>query len=237
MAKRKKARESDFSPKSKIGDKVRVKQGVKDVDYPDMPLGGWAGTVIEVSVGDTFTIRWSKETLAAIHPVFKKRCEKEGLDMEEYVLTGDDLEPDSGGPLNIVQPTKITTKPLSPKDEDDRVRMVFNLTSNDPLPEVDDDTLETYRDYLASHLSFPFEAEHTSEKGPMFRRHTSLVKVTGLGDPDEEPPYIDDMYGLLCDALMDRRKVVVPVGELEVPKGKPNRQLVKDYCYWFWNYR
>ena len=236
MANRKKARESDFSPKFKIGDKVRVKHGVKDVDYPDMPLGGWAGTVIEISGGDTFTIRWSEETLGAIHPVFKKRCEKEGLDLEEYVLTGDDLEPDTGGPLNIVQPTKITTKPLSPKDEDDRVRMVFGLTSNDPLPEVDDDTLETYRDYLAAHLSFPFEAEHTPEKGPLFRRST-LVKVTGLGDLDEEPPYIDEMYGLLCDALTDKRKVVVPVGELEVPKGKPNRQLIKDYCYWFWNNR
>jgi hypothetical protein len=236
MAKRKKARESDFSPKFKVGDKVRVKHGVKDVDYPDMPLGGWAGTVIEVSGSDTFTIRWSKETLAAIHPVFKKRCEKEGLDLEEYVLTGDDLEPDSGGPLKIVQPTKITSKPLSPKDEDDRIRMVFGLTSNDPLPEVNDETLETYRDYLATRLSFPFEAEHTPEKGPMFRRR-SLVKVTGLGDPDDDPPYIDEMHGLLCDARTDRGQVVVPVGELEVPKGKPNRQLIRDYCYWFWNNR
>ena len=34
-----------------------------------------------------------------------------------------------------------------------------------------------------------------------------------------------------------KRKVVVSVGELEVPKGKRNRQLVKDYRSWFWNYR
>jgi hypothetical protein len=236
MAKRKQARESAIPVKFKVGDKVRGKHGVKDVDYPDMPMGGWAGTVIEVIGADTFTIRWSEETLAAIHPVFKNRCEKDGLDLEEYAWTGDDLEFDTGGPLHIVQPTKITTKPLSPKDEDDRVRMVFGLTSNDPLPDVDDDTLETYRDYLSVHLSFPFEAEHTPEKGPMFRR-SSLVNVTGLGDPDENPPYIDEMYGLLCDARTDKGKVVVPVGELEVPKGKPNRQLIRDYCYWFWNNR
>jgi hypothetical protein len=183
-----------------------------------------------------YTICWSRETLANIHPVVKKRSEKDGTVLEEYWLGDDDLESDPGGPLDIEQPTEITTKPLSPKDEDDRIRMVFGLTSNDPLPEVDDDTLETYRDYLAAHLSFPFEAEHTPEKGPMFRR-TTMVKVTGLGDPDEEPPYIDDLYGLLCDAVMDKGKVVVPLGELEVPKGKPNRQLVKDYCYWFWNNR
>ena len=94
------------------------------------------------------------------------------------------------------------------------------MTSNDPLPEVDDETLETYRDYLAAHLSFPFQAEHTPEKGPMFRR-SSLVKVTGLGDPDEEPPYIDDMYGLLCDALTDRRKVVVRWGNWKCPRENP----------------
>ena len=110
--------------------------------------------------------------------------------------------------------------------------MVFGLTSNDPLPEVDDETLETYQQYLAANLTFPVEAEHGAEYG-----HPEKVKVTGLGDPDEEPPYIDDKYGLLCDARMDHRKVVLPVGELEVTKGKANRQLIEDYCSWFWNYR
>ena len=97
--------------KFKIGDKVGVKHGVEDVDYPDMPLGGWAGTVTEIQGTDTFIIRWSKETLDAIHPVFKKRCEKDGLDLEVYGLTGEDLESDAGGPLQIEHPKKITTKP------------------------------------------------------------------------------------------------------------------------------
>jgi hypothetical protein len=236
MAQRKKVGKPAAPAKYTVGDKVRVQHGVKDADYPDTPLGGWAGTITEVHGDGMYTIRWSRETLASIHPVVRKRSEKDGTVLEEYWLGDSDLEADPGGPLNIEQPPKIVTKPLSPKDEDDRIRMVFGLTSNDPLPEADDETLEAYRDYLAVHLTFPFEAEHTPEKGPMFRR-SSLVKVTGLGDPDEELPYIDEMYGLLCDALADRRKMVVPVGELEVPKGKPNRQLVEDYCYWFWNNR
>jgi len=236
MARRKKVRKPAAPANYRVGDKVRVKHGVKDADYPDIPLGGWAGTIAEVHDDGMYTIRWSRETLANIHPVVKSRSEKDGTVLEEYWLCDDDLEADQGGPRDIEQPSEIATKPLSPKDEDDRIRMVFGLTSNDPLPEVDDETLETYRDYLAAHLSFPFEAEHTPEKGPMFRR-SKLVKVTGLGDLDEEPPYIDEMYGLLCDALADKGKVVVPVGELEVPKGKPSRQMIKDYCYWFWNNR
>jgi len=36
------------SPRFKVGDKVRVKSGVSDPDFPDMPLGGWSGTVTEI---------------------------------------------------------------------------------------------------------------------------------------------------------------------------------------------
>ena len=130
------------SSKFKVGDKVRVKHGVRDTDYPDIPLGGWAGTISKVQGNGDYDVRWSRETLANIHPVVEKRCEKDGLTLEVYGLAEDDLEPDPGGPLEMEQPTEITTKPLSPKDEDDRIRMVFGLTSNDPLPEVDDKSLE-----------------------------------------------------------------------------------------------
>jgi len=223
--------QSEFAPKFKIGDKVRVKHGFMDVDYPDMPMGGWAGTVKDVQGSDTFTVRWSKETLEAIHPVFLKRCEIDGLDAEEYVLTGDDLEPDTDSPLIIEQPTKITTKPLSPKDQDDRIRVIFALTSNDPLPEVDDDALEAYHRHLARNLVFPFQAECGAEFG-----HPERVKVIGLGDPDEEP-MIDEEDGILCEVRMEGQVVTVPLGELDDAKGKPNRQLVDDYCYWFHNWR
>ncbi len=158
------------------------------MDYPDIPLGGWAGTISETDKYGNCTVRWSKETLAKIHPVVKKRCEKDGLVLEECGLAENELEPDPGGPLNIVQPTKITTKPLSPKDADDRVRMVFGLTSNDPLPEVDDETLLVYHKHLAASLTFPIEAEYGAEYG-----HPEKVKVIGLGDPDEEPMIDDDL--------------------------------------------
>ncbi len=119
--------------KFKVGDKVRVKHGIRDTDYPDMPLGGWAGTISETHDHGMYTVRWSRETLAAISPVFKKRCERDGMALEDYWLGDDDLEPDTGSPLNIEHPTEIKTKPLSPTDQDDRIRIIFGLTSNDPL--------------------------------------------------------------------------------------------------------
>ena len=217
----------------KVDDRVRVKKGVKDIDYPDMPLGGWAGTVTDVQGADTITVRWSKETMKAIHPVFLKRCEIDGLDADKYVLTGDDLEPDTGGPLEIEQPKEITTTPLSPKEQDDRIRMVFGLTSNDPLPDVGSDTLEQKHAYLVEHLIFPVDAEYSSETGP-FSSRTIRVKVTGLGDPDE--PMIDDSYGIICEGKYERRSIDLPLDELKIKKSNPQRELIEDYSYWFHNW-
>ena len=47
----------------RVGDKVRVKHGVTDVEYADMPMGGWAGTVTDVDKRGVYTVRWSRETL------------------------------------------------------------------------------------------------------------------------------------------------------------------------------
>ena len=170
-----------------------------------------------------------------MHPVYKKRCERDGFEFEEYWRNEEDVEPDPGGPLCIEQPKEITSKPLSPKDQDDRIRMVFGLTSDDPLPDADEDTLRAYQKYLAANLSFPLEAVHSHETGP-FTDRTGGVTILGLGAPEDEA-MLDDMYGILCEARLGKRLVTLPLGELEVAKGKPNRQLIADYCYWFWNWR
>jgi hypothetical protein len=213
-----------------IGDRVRVRHGVTDNDYPEMPIGGWAGTVAEVHNDGMYTVRWSKETLASIHPVFKKRCEKGGLEFDQYWIGGDNLAPDAGEPLRIEHPKKITTKPLSPLDQDDRIRMVFELTSNDPLPAVDDETLEAYHEHLSKNLVFPFTAEHGDEYG-----HPERVEVIGLGDPDDVP-MIDEMYGILCEARLEGQIDTVALGELKDARGKSNRRSIDDYCYWFHNW-
>jgi hypothetical protein len=208
-----------------------VKRGIRDTDDPDLPLGGWAGTVSAVERTGLCRVRWSRETFDAIPPAFKNRCDRDGPGLEFYWLPQDDLEPDPGGLLEIECPAEITTGPRASRDRDDRIRMIFGLTGHDPLPEVDHDTLETYHAHLQTNLSFPFEAEHTPESGHLFR-HSRTVKVTGLDDADEEP-MIDEMHGILCTARHQRRVMTVALGELEIDKGRPNRQLVKDYCYWF----
>lgn len=93
-----------------VGDKVRVRQGVTDVDDPDMPLGGWAGTIARVYSNGLYLVRWSPETLENAHPVYRTHSKRQGKKSEEYRFWEHDLEPHVGGPLCIEQPTKIVTE-------------------------------------------------------------------------------------------------------------------------------
>ena len=136
-----------------------------------------------------------------------------------------------GEPPVIEQPTRIVTRPLDEKDEDDRVRIALGLSGEDPLPEVDEDTHLAYHRYLAVHLAFPFEAKWEPEYGPR-----PTIEITGLGDPEDDSG-VDERYGLLCEARAEGRLLEVPLAECEAKKGSPNRQLLKDSAYWFWNNR
>ena len=152
-------------PQFTVGDKVQVCSGVLDPDYDDLTIGGWAGTVSEVQNGasPTLLVRWSKHTLERQSSIYRKRCERDGFDCSEMWLTEADLKLDTGGPITIERPTNVVTRPLSMKDQDDRIRAVLQLTSDDPLPEADDESLVAYFDYVANKLSFPFEAKYSFE--------------------------------------------------------------------------
>src|SRR5207245_1508878 len=127
---------------------------------------------------------------------------------------------DTGPAAVIEQPTSLVTSPRNEKDPDDRGRMALGLTSNDPPPVGDDDTLRAYHRYLAAHLAFPFEAKWEPGHGP---RQT--IKIIGLGDPEDDT-WADEMYGLLCGARAEGRLIDVPLGECEAKKGSANRQLL-----------
>ena len=105
-------------PRHNVGDKVRVCSGVSDPDYDDLTIGGWAGTIAEVQSGTP--------------PTWLGEC---------------DLELDEGGPVEIEQPTNIVTRPLSMDDQDDRIKAVFGLTRDDPLPDVNFESPLAYHEY------------------------------------------------------------------------------------------
>ena len=225
------------SPHFRVGDKVRVKSSVIDPDFPDIPLGGWTGTVTEVEQEDdqiNYEIKWNKKTLNGMHSVYRKRCERDGFEMDTMWLGEKDIEPDDGTPVPIEQPTQIKTPPLSEKDQDDRVRMALGLTHDDPLPEISLETLLTYHRYLKAKLKFPFKAYCGEEDVGPFSRKRATMTITGLLGPMREGLSVED--GLFCKGRGRGDKIEVPLAEIEVGKNNPNFKLISDYAYWFHNW-
>ncbi len=127
------------------------------------------------------------------------------------------------------QPTNIVTPPLSMDDPDDRIRIVFGLTSDDPLPKADEQTQQKFLDYLKAHLSFPFKAEHYPATDVGSGR---IGEVTVLGFADL--PFVRKA-GVVLHARMGTEEVQVAAVGLHVSDGDPNRRYVEDYTYWLWD--
>jgi hypothetical protein len=221
-------------PKFNVGADVRVKRGVIDPDFNDIPIGGWTGRITEMQSLNPpmYLIRWDQQTLGNIHPIYRKRCERDGFDIAEMWLAESDLEPGSNDPVNIEQPTKIVTKPLNRDDQDDRIRSVFGLTSDDPLPESDEESLRAYYKFLTAKLSFPFEAKYSPQRLG-FGAKTHAITVLGLLNPEEFP---GDGHGLFCQVRRDQELIEIPLTEVEACKGSQNHKLIKDYTVWFVNW-
>jgi hypothetical protein len=167
-----------------------------------------------------------------VHPIYRKRCERDGFDIEEMWLTESDLEPGADEPVEIEQPSKIVTKPLDMDERDDRIRSVFGLTSDDPLPESDEESLRVYYKFLAAKLSFPFEAKYPIERLG-FGSKTYAITVLGLLDPEEVP---GQEHGLLCQARRGAEQIDVPLTEVEIGSGNANRRIIEDYSHWVVNW-
>jgi hypothetical protein len=230
---RPKGRKPPAHAKFATGIQVRVKKGRTVPEFPDIPLGGWSGTIMERDASlspPDYLVEWDRYTLEQMHPVYHKRCQRDGLELESMWLDEDDIEPDTGAPAAIEQPARIFTRPLKPGDQNDRIRAIFGLTSDDPLPEVSQASLRRYHEYLTHHLALPFQTSYQEANGRL-QYQRSQITVQALLDQ------VDYEDGLLCQALEQDHQFEFPLAWIEGISARPNRQLVQDYSYWFWNWQ
>jgi hypothetical protein len=149
------------TPRFAVGDRVRVVRGTADPNYPDIPLGGWAGLVRDIDPAHTgllYLVEWSDQTLAAAPAVWRRRCDRDDLEFERAWLREADIEADSGGPVPIEQPTKLTPRPLNPEDPADRARQILGLSSDDEWPPIEEATLGRFYSHLKKKVRLPFTA-------------------------------------------------------------------------------
>jgi hypothetical protein len=210
-----------------VGDQVRVQYGTVDPCYPDLPLGGWAGTIVEVDEYGLCHIKLNQATLDQIHPVYRKRCKRDDLEIELLDMDPEDLDPDLGEGLSLEQPTNIQTKPLDLHDQKDRIRAALGVTTDDAVPPVERATLRAYGEYLKARLAFPLSARFSEPDGVLPIESTLLV--VGLSDSAS----VDHRFGLVCRVQGDRQVREMPLALLEVGEDQPHHQLLDDYRCWF----
>ena len=117
---------------------------------------------------------------------------------------------------------------MSWEDDERRVAEIFGVPAGQRLPAVSRKTLRHYHTYLTAHLVFPFQAAIEDLDG--------VITVKSLFKLQECPDLT--FYGLFVRGNQGRRLIEIPIATIEEVKDEgTNKQLIEDYCMWFWNYR
>ncbi len=213
----------------KKGDVVRVKPGVKDVDF-DVDLGGWQGRVIEVRA-DGVDVAWDSHTLLHDMPATMiTACEEQGLGWETYGLDREDLEPAQARdkPADVEAAIDKLESCHAWEwlgEEGELIRQV--LKGLNPDDEVA--LIEAWDEYMQAHLTFPFEAvvDEVQERGPL--QAGDRVRVRSITDAD-------DFYGIIVRLRRGQQQFDFPLCDLAaVDETSENHEIVQSYRVWFAN--
>lgn len=228
---------AESKPIFTVGDRVRVKAGVRTSKFPDVCMEGWTGEVIAAWPPNesSYVIVWSRETIAAL-PMVVRECFGVvwpcPLDAPMLIL-GEELELDNDDPEAHPFRSPLPPVPAGPhlswNNQLDRIRAVFGLSSQEPLPSVSAGSLLVYRDYLKVMLQpdFRCKAEYKNE------RTRGYVSVWFCGIDDD----FDLCDGLQCSLAGDHGNVEIPVSDLYYRENSVKSEIVHDYKYWFQNFR
>ena len=117
---------------------------------------------------------------------------------------------------------------MSWEEDARRVAEILGIPAGQRLPAVSRQTLRQYHTYLTAHLVFPFQAAIEDLDGDITVK--SLFKLNECPDLT--------FYGLFVRGNQGRRLIEIPIATIEEVKEEgTNKQLIEDYCMWFWNYR
>ncbi len=118
-------------------------------------------------------------------------------------------------------------------DPEDRIRAALGVAGDEPTPAVRLEALRKYHGHLTANLAFPFGGRLADPIGP-HRDTRSPLRALRLLDLDGYEP--EEMYGLICKAEQNGKRIELPLDRIDVSDDSPNRQLLEDYRYWMRNW-
>ena len=218
--------------KFKIGQTVKVKNGVLCPDDSEFDLSGWTGRIIDLVEDEepTVCIEFDSITLKNMPEKFIKKSEQEGLDWSRIYLDVNDVERTKS--RDTEQEAKIVRNEIKKHfewigigSEGELIQSVINVAES--FKEWD--ALKAWEKYLEENLQFPFETliHEYQERGPL--NEGDKLKVFGI-------ELVDDHYGIIVACRKERKRYDFPLVDLKVTEKKSiNSNIIEAYRTWFAN--
>lgn len=220
------------------GDVVHVKPGTPHPIYPDLPMGGWSGTIGRIQKHKRLPLRrcwvqFFKSTTDRLHPVYEDRERRDN----DYCDLWDNWVPDDRLELGEVSSEMIEQPHLpawAEKAGDRQVRALFGLDPDDPYPDCEPATWQTWYRFLSEYLPLPrLLAEDVDEDDESYGKRLILERLLL---PDELPadyPADEDRHGVYGEIASEEETFAVSLHELNLPGEDPCDNLLRDYAHWF----
>ena len=222
----------------KIGDNVKVKDGVNDPDDEDYSIAGWQGWVVEVYDENLsadnienlqFMVSWDSLTLKNIPRTRLIELEQEGYDWTMMCLDINDV--DIATPRDKMEDAEAVSELLSDDiywegmgEEGEQIVQILDNVKTQK------DAYKIWETYLKKELIFPFDAEYYSEDNSVIL-NDSDVKTLKLGNIDED-------YGISVVVSFKNTTHQVALSDLEIKSEEsPNFKVLDLYNTWFTNKR
>jgi hypothetical protein len=241
----------------KIGDSVKVKQGILDPDLNQFDMSGWQGRIKDITPkidSNLIEIGWDSITLKQIPKEFIESSIEEGYDYSTMSLGEEDIE------LTTPRDKESDVEKQLEKMEalyrhiafNEQERRIASILSNDDLS-VTKENQNKYFAYLQKNIQpriiltgsevFPWEEKYLF--GGWSEKEYEELKKTQPSYSDkfefiELMEHIDESYGVFAKVkrVKDKKQFALPLWDLEcVDEGSNNYELIRDYSFWMTNYR
>ena len=220
----------------KIGNNVKVKDGIKDPDDEDYSIAGWQGWVVEVYdenlAAETaenlqFMVSWDSVTLKNIPRTRLIELEREGYDWTMMCLDINDV--DIATPRDKMEDAEAVSDVLSDDiywegmgEEGEQIAQILGNPSSEK------EAYQAWETFLKKELIFPFNAEYYLEESAVIPNDAD-VKALKLGNIDED-------YGISVIVSFKNATHQVALSDLDIKNEKsPNFKALDLYSTWFTN--
>ncbi len=241
----------------KIGDSVKVKQGILDPDLHKFDMSGWQGRITDIDLNNESNIigiAWDSITLKNLPKEFIEDSIVEGDDYSIMFLGKEDIEPTkSRDQESDVEKQLEKMEALYQNSAfDEQGKRIATILSDHDLS-VTEEKQNMFFDYLQKNIQtkiiltgtedFPWEEKYIF--GGWSKKEYEELKKTHASYTDKFElikllEFIDETYGIIAKVkrVTDKKRFELPLWDLNcIDESSKNYELISDYSFWMTNYR